>query len=400
MSDIFVGRQPIFDSKMQVFAYELLFRAEAGPLESTIKDGDSATSQIILNTFVNLGLEKIVGQHKAFLKLSRKFLSDPELLVAPPDRIVLEVLQDVEPEDNIIAALQSFKQQGYSIALDNFIDPNDFEPFIELTDIVKLDVLNKEPEELAAHAERFRPYNVKLLAEKIETYDQFESMKELGFDYFQGYFFAKPTLIEGKSITPNQLNLLKLVATINNPEVEVEELSNIISTDVSLSHKVLKFINSPLSGLRREVDSIQQAVVLVGLKTIKNWIMLMALAHGSNKPQELSTMALIRARCCELMAHQCDLPKPEGFFTVGLFSVLDAMMDRPLEEVLAELPLASESKTALLDHTGLFGEALSSTLSMERNDFGLTGFADLNLIQLSDIYHDAIHWADERVNQL
>jgi len=369
MPEIFIGRQPIFDRNMQVYAYELLFRGDGESFNARVIDGDSATSQVILNTFVNLGLDKIVGNHKAFINLTRVFISNPDLIVAPPEQIVLEILEDIEPSDTIVETLNTLKKQGHTIH-------NKFERFIELADIVKIDIMALDNEEIEQHVINLRQHDLKLLAEKIETYEEFEFLKSLDFDYYQGYFFSKPTIIKGRAISPNQLAVLELVATINNPDVEVEQLSKIISTDVSLSHKVLKFINSPISGLRTQVDSIQQAVVLLGLTTIKNWVTIMALANGSNKPRELSTTALIRARCCELLAKQCRLPKPDGFFTVGLFSSLDAMMDQPLEELLVELPLADESKAALLDHQGIFGEALNSTLAMERNDFGLIGFAD------------------------
>jgi len=395
MPEIFIGRQPIFDRNMQVYAYELLFRGDGESFNARVIDGDSATSQVILNTFVNLGLDKIVGNHKAFINLTRVFISNPDLIVAPPEQIVLEILEDIEPSDTIVETLNTLKKQGHTIALDDFIYHNKFEPFIELADIVKIDIMALDKEEIEQHVINLRQHDLKLLAEKIETYEEFEFLKSLDFDYYQGYFFSKPTIIKGRAISPNQLAVLELVATINNPDVEVEQLSKIISTDVSLSHKVLKFINSPISGLRTQVDSIQQAVVLLGLTTIKNWVTIMALANGSNKPRELSTTALIRARCCELLAKQCRLPKPDGFFTVGLFSSLDAMMDQPLEELLVELPLADESKAALLDHQGILGEALNSTLAMERNDFGLTGFTNLDVTQLSDIYLDAINWADE-----
>ena len=400
MTDIFIGRQPIFDEKVDVYAYELLFRGSGESHNANVTDGDSATSQVILNAFINIGLENIVGSHKAFINLTRVFISNPDLIVAPPDQIVLEVLEDIDPDETILKTLQTLKKQGHTIALDDFIYHNKFEPFIELADIVKIDVMSLSQAEIEQHVQQLKSYNVKLLAEKIESYEEFEFLKSLGFDYYQGYFFSKPTVIQGKTITPNQLAVLELIAKVNNPDVEVNALSKIISSDVSLSHKVIKFINSPLMGLRTQVDSIQQAVVLLGLNTIKNWITIMALATGSNKPSELSRLAVVRARCCELLAKASNLPKPDSFFTVGLFSSLDAMMDQPLEKLLEDLPLADTTKSALLQHAGDFGKALECTLAMERGDFNLIGFADLGLAELSDIYLESLHWADELVVNL
>lgn len=395
MQDIFIGRQPIFDPDMQVFAYELLFRNGSNTTSANITDGDSATSQVILNTFVNIGLDSIVGDHKAFINLTQVFLSNPDLIVAPPDQIVLEVLEDVEPNDTIISALKSLKQKGHTVALDDFIYDPKMEPFIELADIIKIDVMALDKDEIKDHVDKLKKYNVKLLAEKVESYEEFEFLKKLDFDYYQGYFFSKPSIVQGKTIAPNQLAVLKLISKINEPDVDVAELSEVISRDVSLSHKVLKFINSPLSGLRTQIDSIQQAVVLLGLSTIKNWVTIMAMASGSSKPVELTSTALIRARCCELIAKESNMPKPESFFAVGLFSSLDAMMDQPLEELLKELPLSAEAKSALLEQKGVIGEALTSALAMERNDFSKIGFDGLELTRLAEIYLEALGWSDE-----
>lgn len=399
MTDIFIGRQPIFDKSMNIYAYELLFRDDGGSLNAGVIDGDSATSQVFMNCFVDIGLENIVGAHKAFINLTRTFLSNPNLIsVAPPGQLVLEVLEDIEPTDEIISSLRALKKTGHTIALDDFIYDSKFEPFIELADVIKIDITALDSDEITRHIERLKPYKVKLLAEKVETYKEFELLKQLKFDFFQGYFFSKPTIVTGKSIQPNQLAVLQLVARIYDPDIDVTELCQIISSDVSLSHKVLKFINSPISGLRTQVDSIQQAVVLIGLTTIKNWVTIMALAAGSKKPVELGKTALIRARCCELLAKARGLAKPDSFFTVGLFSSLDAMMDQPLDVLLKELPLSDDSKSALLEQKGVFGEALNCALAMERSDLGIISFGELGLTDLSDIYLNAISWADELSN--
>ena len=396
MAEIFIGRQPIFDKKMDVYAYELLFRNGSDSIRAEVMDGDSATSQVLMNCFVEIGLDKIVGRHKAFINLTGTFLTNPELIsIAPPAQLVLEVLEDIEPTDEMIEALNSLKKNGHTLALDDFIYDSKFDPFIEVADFVKIDITALDNNEIKQHVERLRPYKLKLLAEKVETYEEFEFLKELDFDFFQGYFFSKPTIVTGKSIGPNQLAILQLVARVHDPDIELEELSKLISSDVSLSHKVLKFINSPASGLRAKIDSIQRAVVMLGISTIKNWVTIMALAAGSKKPVELGTTALVRARCCELLAKSAGLPKPDTFFTVGLFSSLDAMMDQPLDVLLAELPLAQDTRSALLEQKGILGEALNCTLAMEHSDFEVISFEKLAITELSDIYLQAIAWADE-----
>ena len=395
MTDIFVARQPIFDQEMNVYAYELLFRNDSGSYDANVTDGDSATSQVIMNSFVNIGLENLVGTHKAFINFTRTFISTPDLISLPPDQVVIEVLEDIEPTEAVISTLKSLKDQGHTIALDDFVYDSKFEPLVELADIIKIDIMSLNKDEIEQHVNKLKRHNLKLLAEKVETHEEFEFLKTLGFDYYQGYFFSRPSIVKGKTITPNQLTLLELVSKINNPEIEVDELSDIISMDVSLSHKVLKFINSPMSGLRSRVGSVQQAVVLIGINAIKNWVTILAMASGSKKPAELSTTALIRARSCQLLAKSCHLAKPDSFFTVGLFSTLDAMMDQPLEVLIKELPLSEETMDALIEHTGDFGKALQCSMAMERGDFSQIGFGELNMTELSDIYLQSIQWSDE-----
>lgn len=395
MTEIFIGRQPIFNQQMQIFAYELLFRGNASTDTANVIDGDSATSQVMINALVDIGLNNIVGPHPAFINLTRMFVTNPDLVILPPGDTVLEILEDIEPNEQIVNALNVLKQQGHTIALDDFVYDHKFHEFIDLADIIKIDVMTLDNETVETHAKQLKTLGKKLLAEKVETYVEFEWLKGLGFDYYQGYFFARPALISGKTITANQINLLMLIAEINNPEVEIEQLSKIIGSDVSLSHKLLKFINSPISGLRTEVDSIKQAVVLLGMTTIRNWATVMALANGSGKPIELSKSALVRGRCCELLATAARLPKPESCFTVGLFSTLDAMLDQPLDILLSELPLAQSAKLALLRGDGEFGQALGCTLAMERNEESMQGYYNLSVAELGGIYLQALQWADE-----
>ena len=235
---------------------------------------------------------------------------------------------------------------------------------------------------------------IRLLAEKVETHEEFEFLKELDFDYFQGYFFATPAIVQGKALSCNQLAVLEQVAKSANPDVEVDELSQIISNDVSLSHKLLKFVNSPLSGLRTEVDSIRQAVVLIGLRTIKNWVTLLALSTGSDKPVQLTNTALVRARCCEMLGKTGQQDHAESYFTVGLFSALDALMDQPLERLLAELPLSNMVRSALLEQQGILGDALQCTLAMEQGRFEDIAFGSLDQSHIFDIFIEAFQWAD------
>ena len=396
MPDIFIGRQPIFTENLDIYAYELLFRGQSDQNDANFIDGDAATSQVILNTFADIGLSNLVDDHLAFINLTRYFLEDPQRIVMPPGQVVLEILEDIEPDPPILSSIEALKNQGYTIALDDFIHNEKLQPLIDLADIIKIDITVLNMQQIRQHALQFREQGIRLLAEKVETYEEFDALLEIGFDYYQGYFFSRPTVVKGKGLQGNQVSILRLLAMVNNPVLDVSELSKIISTDVSLSHKILKFINSPISGLRAKVDSIQRAVVMLGLNTIKNWISLVALASASEKPEALSILALARARTCEQLAAAAGLSALDSFFTAGLFSALDAMMDQPIDELLEELPLDEELKSALSQRKGVYGEALNCVIAMESNQLSKIQFQNIEFARLSEIYLKALLWADHQ----
>ena len=399
MSDIFIGRQAIFDIDLDVYAYELLFRSNEEQTDALVVDGDSATSQVMLNTFIDIGLDNLVGQHKAFINLTQYFLEDANRVTVPPGQVVLEVLEDVDPNSNVIHTLTKLKDMGHTIALDDFEFSEYLRPMLSLADIVKIDVMALSQDEIESHISKLRRSDLKLLAEKVETYEEFEYLKGLGFDYYQGYFFARPTVVKGKGLKLNQTSILQLIAKVNNPDIEIAELSEIISMDISLSHKVMKFINSSASGLKIEVNSIQQAVVMLGLQTIKNWISIVVLVAGTDKPHELSKLALVRAKICLELAKASGQQKPESYFTVGLFSTLDAMMDQPLDTLLKDLPLAEDLKQSLIEKTGIHGRAITCAIAMERNDFENISFPNLSIETMAGLYLATLLWADQQGSQ-
>ncbi len=400
MPDIFIGRQPIFDHELKVYAYELLFRSQEDQVNAVVVDGDSATSRVMLNTIADIGLNKLVGKHLAFINLTRYFLEDPERIIFAPGQIVLEVLEDIEAENTIVKTLARLKELGHTIALDDFIYSEELQPLVNLADIIKMDIMAMSRDEIERQVKLYKRFKIRLLAEKVETYEEFEFLKQLGFDYYQGYFFSKPTVIKGKGLESNQLSIMRLIGKVSNPELEVSELSELISTDVSLSHKILKFINSPASGLRVEVESVQRAVVLMGKNTIKNWVTMVAMASASDKPHELSTLALVRARSCEQLAKASQQDKIDSFFTIGLFSTLDAMIDQPLADLIQDLPLSDDMKAALIGREGVYGQALNCVEAMEKNDVSKIQFLDLGLPEMSELYLNAIFWSDQQARLL
>lgn len=399
MLDVFVGRQPIYDRQLDVFAYELLFRSgevnQAGVL-----DGDQATSQVILNTFMEIGLDTIVGTKQAFINLTRDFILRDYSDVFPAGRVVMEVLEDIAVDAELIEAVRGLSTQGYTIALDDFIYHESLHELVEVADIIKVDIMALDRAALQEHVTILRHYDVKLLAEKVETQDDFKYCKDLGFDFFQGYFFCKPEIIKGQRVPANRLVILQLLAKLQDPEADFQELESIIGRDVSLSYKLLRVINSAFYSLPRKIESLRQALLMLGTKFIASWVSIFILAGIDDKPHELMITAMVRAKMCELLALALGQRNKEAFFTVGLFSALDALMDSPMQEVLASLPLSDEITAALLAHEGLLGDALRCVLAYERGEWDHVACLDLDRVAITDAYLGAITWAAEADDQL
>ena len=392
--EIFVGRQPIYTQQLDVFAYELLFRS--GELQHAgVTDGNQATAQVLVNTFLELGLETLVGSKRAFVNLTRDFLLQDYSLVFPADRVVLEVLEDVEVDDDVLAALRHLSAQGYIIALDDFFYQEHLRPLVELADIIKIDVLASGRTTVAEHVKLLRHYDVQLLAEKVETQEDFTYYKTLGFDYFQGYFFCRPDVVKGQRSPTNRLVILELLARLQSPETTFHELEALISRDVSLSYKVLRAANVAIYTGARKVGSIQQALQLIGLTAMTNIVSLFLLANIDDKPHELLNTAMVRAKMCEQLAKRMQQSQSATSFTVGLLSVLDAFMDRPMPDILPMLPLADDIVEALLAHEGRLGATLRCVLAYERGDWETVQHLGCPRDLLVQTYLEALKWATE-----
>ena len=398
-SEIFVGRQAIFDQKLDVFAYELLFR-DGNVGGANIVDGNKATSQVITNAFLEMGVEQIVQHHCAFINLTREFLLGEIPFPLPPGKIVLEVLEEVAVDDKLVAALEQFKNDGYQIALDDFVLDSKNEVLVPFADIIKIDLMALSQKELIEQVKLFKKYNVELLAEKVETKQEFELCQKLGFTYFQGYYFCKPDIVSGKQLPPNKLALLEMIATLQDPECRFDELESIIGKDIAISYKLLRIINSSFYGLPQKVESIQKALVVLGLQALRNWITVIGLSQIENKPQELINISLTRAKMCELLAPELGCEKNSAF-TIGLFSMLDVLMDQPLPELLEQLPLAEEVTEALTEHSGTLGSLLKMVIAYEQGNWmELEKVAITSAHSLRAAYLDSLAWSEGITSQI
>ena len=396
---IYVARQPIFNQEKKIFGYELLFRDSMKNVFSGV-DGNFATSGVLSNSFLNIGIESLVGRGVAFINFTKQLLIERLPKLFPNEKLVIEVLEDVEPDSEVINACKELSNQGYTIALDDFFYRKGMEPLIAVADIIKFDFRAMPPEKMTILAEKLKKYNKKLLAEKVETYEEFEAALEMGFEYFQGYFFSKPEIIGGKDISPVQINMLEIMSEVNQRHFKFSKVEEIITKDVSISYKLLRYINSAYYKRMNEISSIKQAIVLLGEKGIRSFLSLIAMANLSgDKPDELMRSSVIRAKFCELMAN-CIVTRPDSseLFTLGLFSSIDALLDDTMENIMSKLPLTDAIKIALIKGEGNLKSYLDMAKCYERGDWNafleFTKKVKIKDEKLPEHFLEAISWAD------
>jgi EAL and modified HD-GYP domain-containing signal transduction protein len=323
----------------------------------------------MVNALMEIGMDQMVGRHPAFINFERKLLMSGYCEALPPDRVVLEVLETVEPDVELLKKLAHLKAMGYRIALDDFVCTEPYVALLEYASFVKIDLLACDWPQIERTVSIIGKYPIQLIAEKVEQREQVERCKEIGFKYFQGYFFCRPQNVTGKPVPANRLAMMHLLAQLNKSDIRIEELERTISQDISLSYKLLRYINSAMCGLNRQVDSIRHATVLVGLDKMRVWASLLVFSGFSEASKDVLVAGAVRARMCELLATASQLKHPERFFLVGLFSVLDAILDRPIEQVLSMLSLSTEIQDALLKHQGELGNILRGVQAFERRDW-------------------------------
>ncbi|HXY33760.1 MAG TPA: HDOD domain-containing protein [Planctomycetaceae bacterium] len=396
MSNVCLARQPIFDQNLNVVAYELLYRnseQHTGALVNGLHD--EATSQVLLTSLVELGLNNVVGTQSAFVNFSSSFVLSGHCTALPADRIVLELLEGAEAADALVGALHGLIESGFRLALDDFVYLPGYDRLLNLASIVKLD-LRTDQKTFRAEVNRLEKFPVTLLAEKVETPEEYDRCREMGFALFQGYFFARPRLVTGKRTPSDRLTTLRLIASLNARDISLKEVESLIVREPVLAQKLLRFINSTHVGLRVPVNSIGTAVALVGPRKLRSWATLLTLGSLTHCPREVLVTANIRAHMCETLAKSDKTLDAESCFTVGLFSVLDVLAGRPMEEILAELPLSDDVKKAILNREGRLGATLQTVLDYETGLQTARNQTDpqTGANRLSQIYLQAVAWSD------
>ncbi len=397
MSAAFIARQPIFDHSLKAVGYELLFRGRGYAADALIDDPEQATATVLLNAVTELDLKRVVGDRTAWINVSREFVLGGLALAIPPGVVGLEIPEDKVFGDDLLAALEDLRRHGHKLGLDDFRSRPGSEPSLELFDVVKLNALELGREQLTEQIERLRPLPALVVADKLGARADHEFCAKAGCDLFQGYFFCRPAVVGTRGIDANRLALLQVVAALNDSTVELEDIEQLIARDVALSFRLLRYVNSAFFGLRGEVRSIGQALALLGVENVRRWATLSVLASVDNKPTELTLTALIRARFCELAAEQLGFVNPAEAFTLGLFSVIDGMMDAPMHDVAASLPLADDMREALVLRRGPKGQLLDSVTALEAGEAERAGAL---VGAAGEVYLEALIWANGAAESL
>jgi len=397
--DAFLARQPILDTKQKVRAYELLFRDGLHNAMPRV-DGDIATSTLLSNSFYTIGIENITGGKKAFINFTRKLLVDEIPLLFPKETTVIEILEDVEADDAVVDACRRYAADGYVIALDDFVFHKEIQALIDLAHVIKIDFRQTSMEEVARYLRILPTGKVILLAEKVETLEEFRQAIDMGFGLFQGYFFSKPEILRGRGLTSSKMSMLQIMAEISRPEIAAKRLESCISHDVSISYKLMKYMNSSFFRREKEIGSIKHALLMLGEREIRRFLSLIVLSKlNSDKPSELMRMACTRAKFLEHLAPWAsgDMA-PDTLFTLGLFSNIDAILDQPMETILKDLPLAEDISEALIHQRGRAIPFLRLTEAFERAQWEqvhhLLDKLALPADKIPGIYQTACYWSN------
>ena len=385
----FVARQPIFTADEKTFGYELLFR---DGVEDYFRNPDSeAASRSALDTSLLMGLDILSDGHRAFINCTRDILLKEYITLLPPTQAGVEILETVPPDDLVIAACERLKQLGYLVALDGFRLEDPREPLVSYADLLKVDVRNTSEADAAAMVRRYAAKKCRLLAQKVETREEFLAFKKVGFAYFQGYFFRRPELMQAREIPANRANYLRLLQAISRPELDPKELEAAIKGEASLCYRLLRYLNSPVFGFSTEVKSIRHALAILGEREVRRWLRLVVtLSATQNKPSDLVLAALVRARFGELLAPRIKHGESD-LFLVGLLSLMDAILEVRMGVVLDGISLDREARAVLLGEPSILRDFYRLMVAQEAGDWPTVSNINAEL-KLPDTLVAECHW--------
>jgi c-di-GMP-related signal transduction protein len=395
-----VARQPIFTRDERVFGYELLFREG---MESCFSARDiEAACRSTVDSSLLMGLDTLCGNTYAFVNCTREALLQGHATLLPAHTTVVEVLESVQPDAEVEAACHSLKKAGYLLALDDFVPDDAREPLTAIVDFIKLDLLATPKTQWQSMVARYAP-RIQMLAEKVETREEFQATRSMGFLYFQGYFFQRPVIVSATEVPPSQLNYVRMLNLVHAPTIDFGKLEKLIKQEASLCYRLLRYLNSAIFGFAREIRSVRHALSMLGEDEIRRWISLAAtVGAGQQRPAELLQTALVRAHFCELISRR--LPRGEAeYFLLGLFSLIDAILGMPMQRILQGLPLDREIKSALLGVPSKLSPLYDLMISQENANWAkcgeIAGRLHIREQEIADAYLQSVHWAREVMAQ-
>jgi EAL and modified HD-GYP domain-containing signal transduction protein len=396
---VFLAREPILDRRKRVIGYEVRLRPEAGPATA---DADRASARVITEGLVGIGLDTVASGQKAFVRIGREMLISGVPAVLPPGKVVIELGTDIEADREVVAACEELRRNGYALAVDDFVLNEWTADLVPLASYLKVDMkASVDPETRARTVACLRPGVTALVAKNVETFEEFESAARDGFTAFQGFFFGRPLLLQGRDVPGQQLALLRVLKALNNPNLSVGQLEELVKHDAALCYRILRTVNSAAFALQTTIKSVREALLLLGRDTVRRWASIWALAGlNADAHSELVVMSTTRARCCELTAGSArgEDAGAEAFL-MGMCSLLDAILDRPMPAIVAELPLEDRTKRALCGEANPMRDVLDCVLAYERGAWeecdALARKAKVNPAILPVAYVEALKWSRE-----
>lgn len=404
MSDIFVGRQPIFTKNKEVFAYELLFRGSKEQEVYQAADGNKATAQVLENSLLEFELEKLTKHRPAFINFTAEVLMEKFIELLPTDLVVIELLETVDVTPAIVDRCKKLKALGFQLALDDFVFSPHYKELVALADYIKIDFRATNSRERYELTKRLGRPGLVFLAEKVETQEEYQEAVDAGYDLIQGYFFSKPEVVGGRTAGIAEHEVVLFLQEINKAEFDYRVLEELLRHNVHLAYKFLRLVNSPYFGFRVKINSFRHGLVLVGQENLCKWGSLLLLSSQAvNKSPELIILALTRARFAELISVRLKLNNHKAFFLGGMFSLMDAILNRPMQEVVEKLPVLEEVKEAMLGFPNTLGLVLELVSANEKVDWDRSRlFAlglGLSLAHVAEDYYQAVVWSGRYDNE-
>jgi EAL and modified HD-GYP domain-containing signal transduction protein len=392
-----LGRQPIYDANREIRAYELLYRRNVADNVARFTSGDQASADVLLKAFLEIGLSKVSPEQPVFINHTAALLAvDP---IVPPDRCVIEVLEDVPVNSETTGNLERLKRLGYRIALDDFVYSDAQLPFLRLAQYVKLDLRNLSPAEFRSHVKILKGFRVKIIAEKVESEEEFQKSRALGCHLFQGYYLRKPEVLRGRRIPANRLSALSLLAECMNPELSAGAIAAVIARDAALIYGLLCLANSALYGRKGKIQSPGQAIAMLGMDRVFRWASLLVLSGYDDCPMGYLGFALQRARACEMVGAASGCNAQRAYMT-GLLSTLDSILNAPLADIVGPLPLDEQFKRVILHHEGELGEVLNAVLGFEAGSFDAAAHGGISIQGVQTAFWDAVEYSAAMMTDL